>query len=136
KTRMPMSRTATLRVVFARVGSGELPPARPCQVISPRTTSAARIRATLCSGRSRIIGTSSVSTGCAGGAAVVVHTSGVYHTEKDYADGCLSFSSGFLHSENSPAGRKNRVGEHPRGGCDFPRVVVKSGRCNGAMGLP
>ena len=77
-----MSRMATLRVAFARVGSGEPPTARPCQVIKPTTTSAAKIERDFVHRRSRIIGSSSVSIACAGGSAVVVSTLRAYHKEK------------------------------------------------------
>src|SRR4051794_25468121 len=58
KTRIPMSSTATLRLVLARVGSGEPPLVSPCQVIKPSTTSAATSNKIRWIGRSRREGTS------------------------------------------------------------------------------
>ena len=70
KTRIPISSTATLRLVLARVGSGEPPLVSPCQVIKPSTTSAAESNRIRWTGRSRRAGTSGTSvTTVVGGAS-------------------------------------------------------------------
>ena len=58
KTRILISSTATLRLVLARVGSGDPPLVSPCQVIKPSTTRAAKSNKILWIGRSRRAGTS------------------------------------------------------------------------------